>query len=45
MKGIFFAKSKFQVRKTPTAISTNAVQIAIAQGSTPPAIPSGTTVP
>ncbi len=45
MNGIFFAKSKFQVKKTPTAMSTKAVQIAIAQGSTPPAIPRGTTVP
>ena len=45
INGIFFAKSKFQVKNTPTAISTKAVQIAIAQGSTPPAIPSGTTVP
>ena len=45
MKGIFLAKSKFQVKKTPTAISTNAVATARDQGFSPNAIPPGITVP
>ena len=45
INGIFFAKSKFQVKKTPTAISTNAVATASDHGFKPKAIPPGITVP